>query len=461
MNRFVPGLLREQEFRRFWIGQTISMFGDQITGLALPVVAVLALGAEATDMGLLVAVGLLPHLLFSLPAGVWLDRVQHRRRLMIFMDLGRAAAIVSVPIAFLLNALSMPLLFAIFFIVGVLSVVFDIAWNSLFVAVAKREQYVEANSLLNGSRSLSSVGGPALAGVLIELIKAPLALVADAFSFVASALFLARLRAPEAPIEHDPGSIRSQLSAGLAFLVRDPIMRPTVLSIATVNLFNYCFQGLFVLYVRSTCSSSRAPSASPSAWAPSGRSLARWSPRRIGRRIGIGWAWIVGLVPFPGATILVPLAGPDLPLPAILGMLFLAEFASGFGVMILDINGGSMLMARTPDRIRGRVNGAFRFVNMGVRPVGAVIGGLLGAAFGVRETLLVVTIAPLAAALADRLADPGKSASSPTRRSSARSARSSRAEPPQRPRARAGGGPRAGCRRCGSSRARSARRSGR
>ena len=180
----MPALLRDQSFRRFWFGQTISMFGDQVTALALPVVAVLALGADATQMGLLVAIGLLPHLLFSLPAGVWLDRVQERRRLMVFMDLGRAAAIVSIPIAVWLHVLSLPLLFAIFFVVGTLSVVFDLAWNTLFVAIARREQYVEANSLLNGSRSLSSVGGPALGGVLIQLFSAPAALVADALSFV-------------------------------------------------------------------------------------------------------------------------------------------------------------------------------------------------------------------------------------------------------------------------------------
>jgi MFS family permease len=399
IRRFVPGLLWEQEFRRFWIGNTISMFGDQITGLALPVVAVLALGAEATQMGLLVAIGLLPHLLFSLPAGVWLDRVRQRRRLMILMDLGRAAAIVSVPIAFYLNVLSMPLLFATFFIVGTLSVIFDIAWNTLFVAVAKRDQYVEANSLLNGSRSLSSVGGPALAGVLIEVIKAPLALVADALSFVGSAFFLTRIHAPEAPIEHDPGSIRSQLSAGLGFLVRDPIIRPTVLSIATVNLFNFCFQGLFVLYVLKYLAVEPGALGLALGVGAVGSVLGAVVSARIGRRIGIGWAWIVGLIAFPVATILVPLTGPDLPMPVILGMLFLAEFASGFGVMILDINGGSMLVARTPDRIRGRVNGAFRFVNMGVRPVGAVVGGLLGGFFGVRETLLVVTIASVTGVL--------------------------------------------------------------
>jgi MFS family permease len=394
--RFVPGLLREQEFRRFWLGQTISMFGDQVTALALPVVAVLALGAEATQMGLLVAVGLLPSLLFSLPAGVWLDRVQQRRRLMIVMDLGRAVAIAAIPVAFFLHFLSLPLLFAIFFIVGTLSVVFDIAWNSLFVAVTRRDQYVQANSLLNGSRSLSSVGGPAIGGVLIELITAPLALVVDALSFVGSALFLTRIKAPEAPIEHDPGSIRSQVSAGMAFLARDPIMRPTLLAVATMNLFNYCFQGLFVLYVLKHLGIDPGVLGLALGAAAVGSVLGAVVAGRIGRRLGIGRAFTLGMVLFPAAIILVPVAGSDMPMPVILALLFAAEFGSGFGVMILDINAGAMLLARTPDRIRGRVNGAFRFVNMGIRPIGAVVGGLLGSFFGVRETLFVVTVAQLA-----------------------------------------------------------------
>jgi MFS family permease len=393
--RFVPALLREPSFRRFWFGQTISMFGDQVTGLALPVVAVVALGAEATQMGLLVAVGLLPHLVFSLPAGVWLDRVRHRRRLMIFMDLGRAVAIASIPVAFWFHWLSLPLLFVIFFVVGTLSVVFDIAWNTLFVAIAKREQYVEANSLLNVSRSLSSVGGPALGGVLIQVFSAPIALVADALSFVGSAFFLTRVQATEAPIEHDPGSIRSQLSAGLTFLIRDPIIRPSVLSVATMNLFNYCFQGLFVLYVIRYLGVEPGVLGIALGVGAVGSVLGALVSARVGRRFGIGRAWVAGLIIFPGATILVPVAGPDLPMAAILALLFVAEFVSGFGVMILDINGGSMLFARTPDRIRGRANGAFRFVNMGVRPIGAVIGGVLGGVFGVRETLLVVTVAQL------------------------------------------------------------------
>jgi MFS family permease len=393
--RLVPALLREPSFRRFWFGQTISMFGDQVTGLALPVVAVVSLGAEATQMGLLVAVGLLPHLLFSLPAGVWLDRVRRRRRLMIFMDLGRALAIVSIPVAFWFHWLSLPLLFAIFFVVGTLSVVFDIAWNTLFVAIAKREQYVEANSLLNISRSLSSVGGPAFGRLLIQVFSAPIALMADALSFVGSAFFLTRVHATEAPIEHDPGSIRSQLAAGLTFLVRDPIIRPSVLSVATMNLFNYAFQGLFVLYVIRYLGVEPGVLGLALGIGAVGSVVGALISARVGRRFGIGRAWIAGLIIFPGATILVPIAGPDLPIAAILALLFVAELVSGFGVMILDINGSAMLFARTPDRIRGRANGAFRFVNMGVRPIGAVIGGVLGGVFGVRETLLVVTIAQL------------------------------------------------------------------
>jgi len=354
-----------------------------------------SLGAEATQMGLLVAVGLLPHLLFSLPAGVWLDRVRHRRRLMIFMDLGRALAIVSIPVAFWLHWLSLPLLFVIFFAVGTLSVVFDIAWNTLFVAIAKREQYVEANSLLNISRSLSSVGGPALGGLLIQVFSAPIALVADALSFVGSAFFLTRVHAIEAPIEHDPSSIRSQLAVGLTFLVRDPIIRPSVLSVATMNLFNYGFQGLFVLYVLKYLLVEPGVLGIALGVGAVGSVLGALISARVGRRIGIGPAWVAGLIIFPAALILVPVAGPDLPMAAILALLFAAEFVSGFGVMILDINGSAMLFARTPDRIRGRANGAFRFVNMGVRPIGAVIGGVLGGVFGVRETLLVVTVAQL------------------------------------------------------------------
>jgi MFS family permease len=396
LGRFVPPLLRETQFRRFWLGETISVFGDQVTQLALPIVAVLILHADPTQMGLLTAVGLLPHLLFSLPAGVWLDRVRNRRRLMILCDFGRAFAIAAIPLAFALGFRRLELLFLIAIVVGSLSVVFDIAWNTLFVSVARREQYVEATALLNGSRSLSSVAGPAISGVLIQLFTAPVALLADAASFLGSVFFLRRISAPEPPVEHEPGTIRQQVASGLEFIFRDPIMRPTVLSVATLNLFNFCFQGLFILYATSPQFLGIEPGILGAALGLGavGGVLGALTASRIGRVIGVGRAYLVGLIVFPASVLLIPLAG-GMPQAVILTLLFLSEFGQGLGVMILDINAGAMLQARTPDRIRGRAMGAFRFINMGIRPIGATLGGVLGGVLGVQQTLFVVIAAQL------------------------------------------------------------------
>ena len=394
MLRFVPPLLREHDYRNFWFGQTVSVFGDQITLLALPILAVLVLGADPAQMGILTAVGLLPHLLFSLPAGVWLDRVHRRRRLMVVADVIRAAVIAIVPIAYVLDALSLELAFVLAFVVGTVSVVFDLAWLSLVTAVARREQLVEANALLNASRSVSTVGGPALAGILVQVLTAPFALLVDALSFLASAFFLGRVRAPDPPVEHDPGTIRDQLSAGMSFIVRDPIMRPSVFAVATMNLFNYGYQALFILFATRYLRIEPGLLGLVIGAAAVGAVLGAAIAAPLGRRIGIGPAYILGLIVFPAAAIAIPLA-QGLPFALVIVVLFVAEFFGGLGVMILDINGGALLIARTPARIRGRAGGAFRFVNMGVRPIGATLGGILGSLIGVRETLLIVTVAQL------------------------------------------------------------------
>ena len=396
--RLVPPLLREEQFRRFWIGQTISVFGDQVTQLALPIVAVLILGADPTQMGLLTAIGLLPHLLFSLPAGVWLDRVHRRRRLMILADIGRAIGIAAIPVLYLSGGLSLTAVFVVAFLVGTLAVVFDISWNTIFVAIAKREQFVEATALLNGSRSLASVAGPAISGILIQLFKAPLALVADALSFLGSAFFLSRVSAPEPPIEHEPGTIRQQLTSGLSFIFRDSIMRPTILSAATLNLFNFCFQGLFILYATTYLHVEPGILGLALGAGAIGGVIGAVIASRVGRVLGIGRAYVLGLILFPGSVFLIPFA-QGLPELVILAFLFLSEFGQGIGVMILDINAGAMIQARTPDRLRGRAGGAFRFINMGIRPIGATIGGVLGGILGVQETLFIVIAAQLAGVL--------------------------------------------------------------
>jgi MFS family permease len=391
-------LLRQAPFRRFWAGQSISVLGDQISLLALPLVAVLALDADAAEMGYLGAAALAPHLLFSLPAGVWLDRVARRRRVMIAADLLRAALLASVPVAFSLDALTLSQLYGVAFLSGSLAVAFDISYITIFVSVTPRSHYVQANALLNGSRSVSLVGGPSLAGLLVQLVGAPATLLADAVSYLASAFFLARVRASEPRLEPDAnGSVRAGVAEGLRFIAQHPIFRPSLAAVATINLFNFMFFALFILYATRELGIGPGTLGLVLGAAAVGSILGAVIASRVGRRLGVGGAFALGCVLFPAPLVLVPLAeGPEW---LVLGMLFTAEFLSGLGVMILDINAGAIIPALTPHRLRSRATGAFRFVNYGVRPIGALAGGALGAAIGLRPALWIATVGALAGAL--------------------------------------------------------------
>jgi MFS family permease len=391
-------LLREREFRNFWLAQSISLLGDQVAMLALPLVAVLVLDAGPGQMGLLGAAALFPHLLFSLPAGVWLDRVAERRRVMIAADLGRAALVGTIPLAYALDVLTLVQLYAVAFLAGSLAVLFDLSYPTLFVSLAPRERYLEGNSLVHGSRSFSYVAGPSLGGLLVQAFGAPFAVLADAVSFLFSALFLGRVRAEEAPIEHEGESgLRDRVAVGLRFIGRNPIFRPTLVSVATLNFFNYAFSALFVLYATRSLGVEAGTLGLVLGAGAVGGILGAFVAGRLGRAVGVGRAFLVGCVLFPAPLVLVPLAGG--PQALVLVMLFAAEFLSGLGVMILDINGGSIMFALTPDRLRSRATGAFNFVNWGIRPLGSLAGGALGAWIGVRPTLWVATVGALAGAL--------------------------------------------------------------
>lgn len=391
-------LLRERSFRNFWLATSVSLLGDQIALLALPLVAVLVLDAGAGQMGLLGAAALLPHLLFSLPAGVWLDRVTSRRRVMIATDLGRAALVGTIPLAYALDVLTLAQLYTVTFLAGTLAVLFDLSYPTLFVSLVSRDRYLEGNSLVHGSRSFSFVAGPSLGGLLTSAFSAPFALLGDAISFLVSALFLGRVHAEEPPIEteEEPG-LRARVATGLRFIAGNPIFRPTLTAVATLNFFNYGFQALFVLYATRTLDVAPGTLGLVLGAAAVGGLIGAVVAARIGRALGVGRAFFLGCVLFTLPLVLVPLA--DGPRWLILGMLFLAEFCSGLGVMILDINVGSIMFALTPDRLRSRATGAFNVVNWGIRPLGALVGGALGAWIGVRPTLWVATVGALAGAL--------------------------------------------------------------
>jgi MFS family permease len=383
----VPPLLRESvQFRRFWAGQAVSLVGDQITLIALPLVAVLALDATPAQMGYLVAAELAPNLLFSLHAGAWVDRRGRRRQLMIATDLARAGLIGSIPLAWAFDALTFPHLLVVGFLIGTMSVLFHVSYSTLFVALVPRARFVEGAAVMNGTRAFSYVAGPSAGGILVQVLTAPVTLVLDACSYLVSAVFLRRVEAVE-PETETAG--RGHVVAGVRFILATPVVRAALGATATINFFNFAFFALFILYATRELGVAPGTLGLVLGAGAVGGVVGSLVTGAVGRRIGIGPAFAVGCVLFPAPLLLVPLAeGPQ---PLVLALLFLAELGSGLGVMMLDISAGAIFAAVIPDRLRARVSGAYMVVNYGVRPLGALAGGTLGGTIGLRPTLWLAT----------------------------------------------------------------------
>ena len=389
--RLVPALLRETVFRRYWSASTVSMVGDQVTTIAVPLTAVLSLHAGAAAMGYLTALEWLPSLLFGMHAGAWADRHGRRRQLMIACDLGRCVLLGSVPVCWALGVLTLWQLFAVVFAAGTLSILFNVADATMFVSIVAPGQYLDGQSLIYGSRAMSFVIGPSLGGLLTQLLTAPFAIVADALSFLGSAFFLRRIDPVEPPADDGKGGV----TEGLRFIARSPVVRASLIGVAVVNFFNLMFFALMMLYAVRVLHVSAGLLGLVLGCGAVGGLLGAALTKAIAARIGVGLAYVAGCFAFTAPLALVPLA----PLPggrgtdwAIVLMLFGAEFLSGFGVMVLDISIGSIFAAVIPDTVRSRVSGAFSAINYGTRPLGALLGGLLGSAVGLRPALWVAVI---------------------------------------------------------------------
>jgi MFS family permease len=391
----IPPLLRSNaNFRRFFLGQSVSMLGDQITGIALPLTAVLALHASAGQMGALTTAYLVPNLLFSLHAGAWVDRKGKRRLTMLATDVGRALLIGSVPVAYALGHLTWAQMYVVAFLTGSLSVVFFVAYGAMIQMIVPRDQYVEANSLVHGSRGFSFLAGNSVGGLLVQLLRGPYALAADALSFLWSALFLRRMQIEEPPgAPHESGGV----SAGARWIKNNPIVRADLLGVATLNFFNFIYFALFVLYATRSLHVRPATLGLVLGAGSVGTLGGSFITARIARRLGVGRTFVLGCFLFPAPLILVPAAGG--PYWLVLGCLFVAEFFSGVGLMLLDIMAGTISAGLIPPMLRSRVSGAFMVVNYGVRPLGTSLGGVLGSTIGLRPTLWIATVGSLAGLL--------------------------------------------------------------
>ena len=386
-------LRRHADFIRLWVGQSVSEVGSQVTLLALPLVAVLVLHAGPLAVGALAAVGFAPFLLVGLPAGVWVDRIGRRRPVLIAADVGRIFAVGSIPVASALGHLTMAHLYIAAFIVGVLTVFFDVAYQSYLPALVTRDQLVEGNSKLEVTRSGAQLAGPALAGGLVGGFGAPVALVADAASYVVSvaSLLLIRRHEPRHPRPAQRTSMRSDIAAGLRYVLGHPLLRPIAMCTSTWNLFGNMYFGIFVLFcVRELGMSAGALGVALSAGGVGAPVAAILAPR-IGRRLGIGPTIVLGAM-LGADGVLVALAPRSHAVPFVIA----GSFLGGVGV-IYNITQVSLRQAICEPAFQGRMNATMRFIVWGTIPVGNLVGGALGSAIGLRPTMLIGSLGTLLA----------------------------------------------------------------
>jgi MFS family permease len=379
-------LRRHRDFRLLWGGETVSEVGSQVSLLAVPLLAVHDLHATTFQMGLLTAASTAAFLVVGLPAGVWVDRVR-RRRVMVLADLGRVVALGSVPLAWLAGVLTLGQLFAVTLLSGILTVFFDVAYQSYLPSLVGREHLVEGNAKLTGSAQVATVAGPSLAGGLVQAAGAAAAVAIDSASFLVSALAVAGIRAPEpSPSVPEGGHprVRRDIAEGLRFVFSNALLRAIAATTATANLFSGVAAAVEVVFLVRVIRASPGVIGLVFALGGVGGVLGALSAGRLAGRFGGARATLIGISCSAGA-LLLPLTVPG---PGVLyfaaGMLLI-----GFSAVVYNINQVSFRQRLCPDRLLGRMNATMRFVVWGVLPLGALIGGLLGSIAGLRATLWV------------------------------------------------------------------------
>lgn len=385
-------------FNRFWLGETLSLLGTQVTVLALPLTAILILDASPGQLGLLGAAQFLPYLLFTMLAGAWLDR-RRRRPALVAAHLVRALLIGLVPAAALLGLLQFEWLLVAVFLVGSLTVVYEVGWLAYLPSIVDRSRLVAANSRLVASSSAAQVGGPGLAGLLIAIVSAPFALVLDAVSYLVAAASLASIRTPEAtPAEGTPRPplLRDMLD-GLQTTFRSSILRAFALEAATYNVFATIVTTLLVLFALRELGLDPATIGLVLSVGAVGALLGSVVAAPVARRLGLGRALVAAMVVACAASLAIPFAGGP-PIVAA-GLLAAVFFVEGFGVAISVVHVVSIRQAVTPDDGLAKMNGAYRTLTYGAIPLGALLGGFLAESIGLRATIAVAAVIIAAAPL--------------------------------------------------------------
>jgi predicted MFS family arabinose efflux permease len=397
--RVRPPFFIHRSFALLWLGQTVSEFGSFVTGSALQLLAVLLLNASPIQMGLLAFFGSLPVLAFGLFAGLWVDRLP-RRAVMIVADLSRALLLLSVPLAALMGWLHITQLYLVVMLLNLLTLCFSVAQRSFLPSLISREQLVEGNSKLSASSALAEIGGPTLAGLLVQLVSAPFALIVDACSFLFSAfclLLIRRQKGNTTPIEEATESFTSDFLAGLRLLLSHPVLRTLARAALMRNFFGGAFAALYTLYVIRTLHVSPLSYGVLVTLGGVGALFGSLLTRRVLRRWGLARTLLYTSVLNALMVLLTPLAGG----PFLLAFLCLAcsQVLSDSCNVIYEINELSLRQKLVPEQMQGRVHACMHVLANGVGPLGALLAGWLSLLIGQHAVLWLGALGMLLSAL--------------------------------------------------------------
>ncbi|MFF2954640.1 MFS transporter [Kitasatospora sp. NPDC057965] len=396
-----PALWRQRNFAALWSAHTVSQFGTQLSLFVLPVLALATVGATPGQLGLVSAAETLPFLLVGLPAGALLDRWD-RRRVMVAADAGRAVALGVVPLGHALGVLSVPLLCAVAFVTGLFTVFFDIADQAFLPEVVGRRQVAAANGRLEFSRSAAELAGPGLSGLLLQWVTAPLVLLADAVSYLVSALLLGVIRPPASGAAPAAGAgtgadprppaaperMRARIAEGLRFVLRHRVLRSLALATAVANLAGLggALSALLPAFALRDLGLSPGRLGLALMLGNACALLGALFTARLVRVLGLGRLLLASRL-LPGlGVLLLATAGPGRAVPTLAA----AAGLMACGITAYNIAQVSLRQAVTPAALQARMNASVRFVIWGTLPLGAAAGGLLGSAVGTRPALWVV-----------------------------------------------------------------------
>ncbi|MFJ4190878.1 MFS transporter [Kitasatospora sp. NPDC089509] len=383
------GVWRQRDFQALWSAHTVSQFGTQITFFVIPVLALTSLSASTGQLGLISAIETLPFLLVGLQAGALLDRWD-RRRVMVVADTGRAVALALLPIGYFAGLLSVPLLCVVGFVIGLFTVFFDIADQAFLPSVVTREQTAEGNSRLELSRSTAELAGPSLGGLLLQTVTAPLILVANSLSYLASALLLGLIRTPreQVPQPAVKTRMRTQIAEGLRFVFHHRTLRSVALATGISNLVGLggALAAVLTAYALRDLGLSPGELGLALTVGNCGALLGAALSGRLIERAGLGRVLIVAKSMSGIAVIILATAAPARAVPTLIA----ATGIMACGITVYNIGQVSLRQAITPTGMQARMNASVRFAIWGTRPVGALAGGYLGSVLGTRPTLWLV-----------------------------------------------------------------------